>query len=398
MENIAVKYSTLSKLYLILIMSLIISFPFIYGISSISITFLTISITGTGVILLIKSTPLIKYISISIFWVKAIILLYLYNNANIYIFPDSHEYIKILNDIIGMDTYDFQLITGAAQTLHVGFYYVYLVIYQVFDNALAILLTNTLFTTLSAILFYKIFKFRFNHKIAFMVFVLFSLSANIFIFGSFILKDPIVMFLIALSLYLYLNKNRMFFALLISLFLITVRIYSGFAIIAAIIIDYLIFSNLSRKRKLIAFFALFLFLTIIFNLPISQGYLGLSTSFLSDMSIFNAILIIPSTLLKFFFSPLPWNIFNNADVYRYLIIDSITMLLLSFSLIVFIFKWFKFKELRRKYYIFLILILVHAFALGVEYGGDSTRQRSGIFVFLLLTFILGIFYKERAEK
>ncbi|MYL47146.1 DUF2079 domain-containing protein [Virgibacillus halodenitrificans] len=397
MESISLKYFSLYKSFRVLVIILIISIPIIYGVESDGLTFLTISIIGSSFILLIKSTPLVKYISLSLFWLKSAIILYLYNSSNFYIFPDSYNYIKVLNDLIQMDTYNFQIITSAAQTLHVGFYYVYLFIYQLFGNELSILLTNTFFITFSAILFYKIFESRFSYKIAFVTFISFSLSANMFLFGSFILKDPIVVFLIASSLYLYLNKKRTFLALIISLFLVSVRIYSGLSIIIAIIIDYLIFSSLSRRRKILTSIGLLILTLVIVNIPITQNYIGTSTRYLSEISLINVLVVIPISLIKFFFSPLPWNILDPSNIYRFLVIDSIAMLLLSFGLLLFIIKWLKFKELRQKYYIFLIPILIHALALGIEYGGDSTRQRSGVFIFLLATLIIGIFYKKHTK-
>src|SRR5690606_18046780 len=246
MHSISFKHSSIIKVLITLITILTTFILFLNGANSL----LIILIIGSCIILLIKSNPIVKYISISIFWLKSMILFYLYTNGNFYIFPDSYNYIRILNELVKLDTFDFQLVTETAQTLHVGFYYIYLFIYKLFGTELSILLTNTLFTTLSAILVYKILRERFTHKIAFITFILFNLSANMFLFGSFILKDPIVMFLIALSLFLYLNKNRMFSAILVALFLTSVRIYAGGAIILAIVCDYLIFSSISKRKKI----------------------------------------------------------------------------------------------------------------------------------------------------
>lgn len=399
MKTLSISYLNLFRLFITFTLAILILLPTVYEWHSTPTTFFSILAVGTFILLAINSNAKVRYISLMVFYLKSFLLLFLYNNGDYHIFPDSYGYVKILDDIVMMGTYDFNSVVLAADTLHVGFYYFYLFIYQFFNsNDLSILLVNTLMISISAILFYEVIKVRFAHRIAFVTFVLFSLSSNVFMFGSLILKDPIVIFLTALSLYLYLVKKRIFIPILLAMFLVTVRIYSGFSVIVAIVIDYLLFSQLSRKRKFWSFIGLTLLSLVMLSSPTVQSYLDLGTRFVFGASIVNVIISVPLALIKFFFAPLPWNLLSGTEVYRFLIFDSALAVLFSLSLLKFVLSWFKFKELRYKFYVFLIPILIHAFALGVEYGGDSTRQRSGIIVFLILTFVIGMFYKNKKEE
>lgn len=393
-----IKYSTLFKAFFIFLLFLLVSSMFLFNFTSPIATFILIIIIGLIIIFIISPFKKIKIFASVVLIGKTSILFILFENSSIYMFSDSYDYINNLNTLMRMNTYNFQEIVNVAGTLHIGFYYIYMLVYELFGNQLAIHMVNTLMIVLSGILFYDVFRERFSEKIAYITFILYNLSANMFLFGSLILKDPIVVFLMALSLYFYVIKKNVFLSIIVGILLVTVRIYSGFGIISAIIIDYILVTSISKKQRIISSLSLLIVSLISIGLPQIRGYFTRAIDFLLGASIVETIQIVPLTLFKFFFSPLPWNILDSGDIYRFLIIDSIIALLLIYGLILFIVKWFKLKDLRAKYYLFLVPIFFHAIALGIQYDGDSTRQRSGIVIFLILTLVLGLYYKAKNKK
>jgi hypothetical protein len=98
--------------------------------------------------------------------------------------------------------------------------------------------------------------------------------------------------------------------------------------------------------------------------------------------------------ITMFFSPLPWNVIGINDVYSVTGIDSILLIGFSFSLILFAIKFIKYRNMRKITYVYIIPIIIHAAILGTTYTEGSTRQRIPIFLFMILIYILGIFYRE----
>lgn len=45
-------------------------------------------------------------------------------------------------------------------------------------------------------------------------------------------------------------------------------------------------------------------------------------------------------------------------------------------------------------YLYLIPIIIHALALGIAYEGGSTRQRIGVYCFIILIFVVGLFINQ----
>ncbi|MEK5109894.1 hypothetical protein MHI57_24845 [Cytobacillus sp. FSL K6-0129] len=337
----------------------------------------------------------------SLLLVKSVVLLYLYQSGNAMVFPDSHHYLSVLNSIKSSGDISIANVQSISGTLHVGYYYFAYLIESFTGSIYALLIANTFLISVSLLLFYKVITMDFTRRIALYTTIIGAISMNMFLFGSFILKDALVVFLLTLSLYIYkTKKNGLIFALIISMLLSSVRIYSGVAIIAAIIVDKLINKkNKIKKRSKIIFLTLMLIMYFVLTkIPFTNRYITSIQNFYQDYSIVDIILSFPGTFLKFYFSPLPWNLISETSFYTWLIADSALFLLLSIGLALFVLKWFKYKELRNRFWIYLIPIIVHVVPLSLEYGGASDRQRLGVFSILILTLILGIFYKQKKNE
>jgi len=341
----------------------------------------------------------VKVFSFVVFLSKLVIL-YAYSLGNdIIIFPDSHNYLLHLNNLISAGDFSISNIQVVASTLHVGHYYSMLIPYFLVGTPESILFFNTLLISISIVLLYKVFLMDFGKRIALFTLVFSSLSLNLTLFGSFILKDSTVIFLGALIIYFLRVKQRPYIAILLSLALFTVRIYAGFAFLLAVLFE-MVFISRKKTSKLFKFLSIAgvsLFFIAILAMPSVSIYFDKSMAYGKGMLEFGVLVTLGKTLSKFFFAPLPWNVILDYSTYTILLFDSVVFLLLSFSILLFLIKFFKDKELRSKMWVFIIPILVHATVLGYEYGGDSTRQRAGVFIFLILIMAVGLFYKHRKK-
>jgi len=341
----------------------------------------------------------IKIFSFVLFLFK-IIFLAIYSTGNdIIVFPDSYNYILDLDRLIATGDYSLANIQSISGTLHVGHYYSMLIPYLILSTPESILFFNTLIVSMAILLLYKVFEIEFGKKIALFTLVFSSLSLNLILFGSFILKDSIVVFLSALIIYFVRVKQRPYIAILLSLALFTVRIYAGFAFLLAILFE-MIFIKINKKGRFFKFLSaagVVVFIVTILAVPAVAVYFDKSLIYAKEMLGFGIIPTMIITLSKFFFAPLPWNVILNYDTYSILLFDSLIFFMLSFSLITFLIKFLKYKELRSKMWLFIIPILVHAVVLGYEYQGESTRQRIGIFIFLIFIMAVGLFYKHKEK-
>lgn len=340
----------------------------------------------------------IKILSLILFILKFIFLAFYAIKSDIIIFPDSYNYLQNLDEVIISSDYSLSNIQSIAGTLHVGHYYLMLIPYSVLDTAKSIIYFHAFLTSISIVLFYKVFEVLFNKKIALFTLIFSFLSLNLSVFGSFILKDSSVIFLSSLIVYFLKIKQRPYTAIMISLALFTVRIYAGFSFLVAILFEQMFLRKTSRLFKFGSIIATGLFFASISTVPLVSIYFEKSLFYAKEMLSFSLLTSTIESISKFYFAPLPWNVISNYDVYSLTLFDSVTFLVLSFSLLAFIIKFLQNKSLRRKMWLFIIPTLIHAVVLGYEYGGDSTRQRIGVFIFLILTLAIGLFYKKETRS
>ncbi|CAH0211633.1 glycosyltransferase family 39 protein [Peribacillus sp. Bi134] len=318
-------------------------------------------------------------------------------------FPDSFRYISNLKDLVtvgNLDFYTMESVTGTSQ-----FFYYYLLYFAkyIFETNFSLYLVNIFLFSLSALLFYRIIYSEFGKRISYVSTILVILSANFLLFTSNILKDSLVLFLMILIFHIYKfgNKKHILLITLLIGCLILTRIYAGFSVLAAISFD-VIFNRIHFKNvlnKVISTLFLIAVVVIVFNFTFLSNYLTLSQEFLSNQSLLGSILTIPYGLINMFFAPFPWGVFSGEKTtYSYVQIDSGFALLFSFTLLMFAYKFIKFKSLRKKMYLYLIPIIIHALALGIAYEGGSTRQRIGVYCFIILIFVVGLFYKPNKNK
>ncbi|MGG3449089.1 hypothetical protein [Domibacillus aminovorans] len=318
-------------------------------------------------------------------------------------FPDSFKYLSNLNVLLNNNIINFNEIQNITGTSQLFYYYIMYSTIKIFNSQIALYLINNLFFSISCLLFFQIIQKKFNLKIAYITFLISLFSLNFLVFTSNILKDSLVIFLVILTMYLYeFFSKRVYYLIFITIsFLIITRIYAGFAILLALSIDMMVvkYSHINYMKKLLLFLGGISFLYIIFNYTLLAEYLTLSKEFVSNYSLFQSIISVPTGIIYMFFAPFPWGIFSgNITIYSIIQIDSAFAMIFSLGLLLFFYKILKFKELRLKIYIYLVPIIVHSLALGLAYEGGSTRQRAGVYFFIILFFVVGIFYKPNSEE
>lgn len=313
-------------------------------------------------------------------------------------FPDTFKYLSGL-DVMEQSRLDIESVFGIAQSLQFGYYYLIFVIYKLFGTIYSLYLVNIFLFSISVILFFKIIKSDFSLLIAKCSTVALLLSSNMLLFTSNILKDALVVFLIMTCFYIYkVRENRKFTLFVCILLLFTVRIYAGASVVAAILIDYFVYnwSKISFKKKFISVSLLTLMFFLLFRFPIVGVYFELIKIFFTGTSLVDLLLNPFVAIIKMFFAPLPWNLLMNPNIYLITIFDSLMFLMFSFGVVLFIVKILKFKELRKRMFFYLIPICIHAVALGIQYDGDSTRQRVGVLALIILVYVVGILYKNKS--
>lgn len=332
---------------------------------------------------------LIAYLVIFSYFIKVV---YSIMTLNEFYFKDSIKYryeIKIItNNNMTID----EIITFIG-SIQFGYHIISSFFYKIADSDYILILTNIILSILSSVLFYKIVKKDFGDKVALFTLIFSLFSTNILLFSSHILKDVTVLFFISLSLYLYKN-NKTLLAIIIAIILIPIRIYAGIAIILGIVSDILIQKDMSRSRKLVVVLITFGIGIFTLSQPVSQYFIKNISSFISNYNFIDILASPFDTIFKFYFSPLIWNYSSIDNVYTILLLDSFIMLMLGISLIMFIFKVVTDKTLRKTLLIYFIPVIVHAIALGLEYGGSSDRQRVGVYFILIMFIGIGILYKR----
>ncbi|KHF27391.1 hypothetical protein CM49_06660 [Paenibacillus sp. P1XP2] len=342
----------------------------------------------------------LKIFAFIVFCSKMILILVYSMKNDIILFPDSFNYILNLNNIINSNNYSMSNLSSIAGTLHIGHYYYMLLPYLTFHTPISIIYTNTLISSFSLLLFYRVFEVDFGRKVSLFTFIFCSFSLNILLFGAAILKDPLVLFLCSLIIYMVkVRKSPLFIPVLLSVILITIRIYTGFSLLFAIIFEAFFINGKGTNKavRFISFISIFVIISGVMSLPIASNYLDLSLGYSSNLLNQGTVISGIIALFKFYFTPLPWNMVSNFNVYSILLFDTVAFMLLSFSLILFVIKMIRDKTLRGKFTIYIIPILIHALVLGYQYDGDSTRQRIGIFVYLIVTLGIGLLYKTRPK-
>jgi len=312
--------------------------------------------------------------------------------ANEFYFKDSIKYKYEINIIANSDM-NIEQIIHFIGSIQFGYHIISSILYKLADTDYILVIVNIILSIFSSLLFYSVIKKDFNEKVAMFTLVFSLFSTNILLFSSHILKDVLVLFFISFSIYLYKN-HRIYLAIFMAILLIPIRIYAGLAIIIAIIFDILIINKISKIRKVLIFITSSIFLSIFLSLPISRYFIDNINSFISNYSLIDIFISPFSTFIKFYFSPLIWN-FNTIDsIYRILLLDSFIMLIISIYLILFILKVLSNKVLLGKLVIYIVPVLVHAIALGLEYDGSADRQRIGVYYILIMFIGIGIFYKD----
>ncbi|HBW13310.1 MAG TPA: hypothetical protein DEF30_05780 [Proteiniclasticum sp.] len=321
-----------------------------------------------------------------------------------YLFPDSKYYVSTLIWINDLETLTFDSIAGAAGTVHIGYNLLSFVTYRIFGSLYSLFAVNILMFAISVILFHEHLTKRFNIKIANSIAFLMTVSMNLFIFTSHILKDSMVMMLTVLSLHIYdkykEKKSKMLIVSLIFVIslLVTTRIYAGFGILAGIVLDYILNNSSSYEEKKRVFKKL-----MVVSIALLAGFIILNDNQYYTMSMryirnvnfsFNTIAAMGVYLLSFLFSPLPWNMLNDVTVYTPIVLDSIFMIIFSPLFILFLYKLLRNKLMMKKFYIYIIPTVFHIFALSTSLETGAIRQRIGVFPFLLLMYMSGIFLKR----
>lgn len=347
----------------------------------------------TGILIKLKEgiPPVISFLILVGFIVKSIYFYFVYNTI-ISPFPDTFLYLTNLQDMqyTGLG---FSEIASLAGSLQFGHYYYMYGVLTVFGTTYSLYVANIFLFSLTSVMFYKIVKKDFGTKIAGVTVISFLLSTNMLLFSGHILKDSLVLFLMMLSLYTYKLSKRKYLVIIPLILLFLVRIYAGGAIVVAIVFHLLFISEISiRKKFLASMFGLLTFLGVS-AFSFSTNYINIISSFVSGNSLVDMVINPIISLFKFYFSPLFWNLIVGQDHYLILFTDSFLAMLFSFAVLLFVIKFLRDKDLRKKMWIYLIPIIIHAFALGIEYGGDSTRQRIGVFGFIILTYVVGALYK-----
>lgn len=347
-------------------------------------------------------------IGIKLFFILSIIIRFVYSykifETETYLFPDSKYYVSTLLLMNNLKTLTFDSIVGTAGTVHIGYNLLSFATYKIFGSIYSLYLINILMFEISVILFHEHLIERFNIKIANSIAFLMTVSMNLFIFTSNILKDSMVMVLTILSLHIYdqykKKKRKMLIVSLIFVIalLVMTRIYAGVGILSGIILDYIMNNSASyeeKKRiikKLIIISILLLAGFIIFN---DNQYYTMSMGYIQNVNFsFNTVINMGIYLLSFLFSPLPWNMLNEITVYTPIVLDSIFMIIFSPLFILFLYKLLKNKQMMKKFYIYIVPIIFHIFALSTSLETGAIRQRIGVFPFLLLMYISGIFYND----
>lgn len=337
-------------------------------------------------------------ISISIlillgFLIKATYSYYLYKTT-ISPFPDSFAYLSNLQKI-KMSDLSINSVLSISGTLQFGYNYFMYFIVLVFKTNYSLYLANIFLFSLTGFMFFELIDKDFGRKISVISTIMLLCSTNMFLFTSNILKDSLVIFLIVLSLYIYRLSKYKLLTIIPILLLFMVRIYAGASVGLAIILNTLIFGNYSLRKKTLGISIIAVTILIVLRgYSLSNYYLIIISTFFSGSGLLQTFNSTVMGLFKFYFAPLPWNLISTPDEYLMTFTDSLLALMFSFALVLFILKFLKYKELRKKMWIYLIPIFVHALALGIQYGGDSARQRIGIYGFVILTFVVGLFYKS----
>jgi hypothetical protein len=350
-----------------------------------------------GVVYKLKDKPpaVITYLVFIGFVIKSIYAYYVFKTI-ISPFPDSFNYISNLDEMNYSDL-SINSVSQISGTLQFGYYYLMYSVMMVFKTAYALYLANIFMFSLSGVMFYKLLKTDFGEGIAKVSAVVFLCSMNMLLFTSNILKDSLVLFLVMLSLFIY--KQYKFKALVILplIILFTVRIYAGASVAVAIIFDFIILGRLSLRSKIFGSLFTVIAVGVLNAFSFTDNYTRLIKSFITGSNPLELIVNPAISLFKFYFAPLFWNLIADPGVYLITFVDSLLAFICSFAVLLFIIKFIRSKELRSKMWIYLIPILIHALALGVQYGGDSTRQRIGVYGFIILTFVVGMFYKQRSQ-
>lgn len=319
-------------------------------------------------------------------------------------FPDSFGYLDNLRKLTSFDSsylLDFGFMEMTVGTSQFFYYYVLYFMDFLFDNTFSFYLLNILLGSIALTLLYLIVHKDFGEKIAITTSIVATLSMTLSIFTSNILKDSLVLFLTMLIYYLYKVSDKRHLILIAVLIgcLTSTRIYAGLSVLAAIGIDMLLNKYSFKKKisKIVAVSILLLFIFVAFNFSFLSRYMSLGERFISGYSIIDIVTIIPSTIFSFIFEPYPWGVFaGNHTIYSYMQIDSALALMFSFSLIMFLYKFLKSKELRAKMYFYIFPIIIHSVALGIAYGG-GLRQKIGAFSFIILIYAVGLMYKREKQ-
>lgn len=326
------------------------------------------------------------------FWIKSLIALNNFRSERL-VFPDSLKYVNEVSIMLSSNMSLNEVIT-TINTIQFGYHYFLYFIFIIFSNVFAYFLVNILLFSISSLVFYKLILKDFGNKIAFWTTSMLLISTNMTLFSTNILKDVLVFTLIILGLFLY-RKNRIFLSLIVGIVLFTIRIYGGASLIIAILLDLIITSNFSKIRKIILSICILIMFLIINIFSVSNYFVANISSFFTNFNILTTVIDTGVALVKFYFSPLFWNVNSLDNMYVLLVFDSLVFLFFSVFLLMFIFKFLKYKNLRAHSVVYIVPILLHAVALGLEYDGSSDRQRVGIFGFLILTYIIGVLYKEK---
>lgn len=315
-------------------------------------------------------------------------------------FPDSFGYLYGLKQMYQADDVSINTVSNIAQSLQFAYLYLMYWTFKVFHSTYSLYLANIFLFSVSLLLFYRSIINDFGEKVAIGTVFVSLLSMNLFLFTSNILKDSLVLFLSTLALFLYKRKKNFILLTIVIAALFTARIYTGMAFVLAFFIDTLVneWKVMKVYKKIGAVFSIPIIILIVISGRFTSNYVNVLQSFVSGTQIVDVFVKSPIAVFKMFFSPLPWNVSEVNYPYTITLFDSCFTVLFGFSLIMFFIKWCKYKQLRRKMHLYILPIWIHAYALGVTYDGDSTRQRIAVFFFIILIYFIGMFYKPVKQK
>ncbi|MCS6912388.1 MAG: glycosyltransferase family 39 protein [Myxococcales bacterium] len=279
---------------------------------------------------------------------------------------------------------------------------------------------NGLFGVLTVIFLYRLARHLFHSRVAFRAALLLAFMPSMIVWNSVAIKDPIMVLLVTVSLYIYMLLRRRWSTVLLLILVATVsasffiRFYISYFLILSIFLTVLVGrtqEGTSRVRNLliVAAFAIAVGLTGL-SRNLSQGLelanleqvalyrAGMASTansgFGHDLDVSSprgALLALPMGLAVVLFGPFPW------QMRSLLPLSTLPEMLLWWYLVPSLWRGIRFAFTRSfsrgaPVFVFCISLSI-AYSLTLGNVGAAVRQRTQIFVFLFVFVALGQFVK-----